>query len=203
MLVGILKIGHGNIRSLLNTLEKFGCDVELVSSKEEIASIDKLILPGVGSFYSAMKELENNELIIPIQEHARKKDILGICLGMQLMMKSGTEGGKSKGLNLINGKVDLLPNNLGRLPYIGWNDISSNNKNDLMINVDSNSNVYFVHSYQCLIKEQISMIYSDFYNQDFIAGFQKENIFGTQFHPEKSQNVGDLIIKNFLEHTNA
>lgn len=203
MLVGILKIGHGNIRSLLNTLEKFGCDVELVSSKEEIASIDKLILPGVGSFYSAMKELENNELIIPIQEHAHKKDILGICLGMQLMMKSGTEGGKSKGLNLINGKVELLPNNLGRLPHIGWNDIYSNDKNDLMINIDSNSNVYFVHSYQCLIKEEISMIRSDFYNQDFIAGFQKENIFGTQFHPEKSQNVGDLIIKNFLEHINA
>jgi imidazole glycerol-phosphate synthase subunit HisH len=203
MLVGVLKIGHGNIRSLINTLEKFGCDVELVSCKKEIEGVDKLILPGVGSFFSVMSELKNKNLVEPIQQHAMSKDILGVCLGMQLMMKNGTEGGDSNGLGLINGSVKLLPKELGRLPHVGWNDIYSSDENQLMKGVTKNSNVYFVHSYECIIDESISIIYSDFYNKNFVAGFQKNNIFGTQFHPEKSQNVGNSIIKNFLDHSYA
>ena len=203
MLIGILKIGHGNIRSLINTLEKFGCDVELVSNTKEIEKVDKLILPGVGSFFSVMSELKNKKLVNPIQNHAKSKDILGICLGMQLMMQTGSEGGEISGLGLINGSVEMLPRALGRLPHVGWNDICNLNENYLMKGVTNDSNVYFVHSYECIIDEPISIIHSNFYGKDFVAGFQKNNIFGTQFHPEKSQNIGDLIIKNFLEHPHA
>ena len=203
MLVGVLKIGHGNIRSLINTLEKFGCNVKLVSCNDEIKSVDKLILPGVGSFHSVMSELKNKKLIEPIQKHSISKDILGVCLGMQLMMKNGSEGGDSDGIGLIDGSVEILPKDKGRLPHVGWNDIYTNEDNQLMKDISPNSNVYFVHSYECIINEKIPLIYSDFYNKDFVAGFQKNNIFGTQFHPEKSQNVGDLIIKNFLDHTHA
>tara|TARA_S200000501_G_C20647252_1_gene665809 strand:+ start:38 stop:652 length:615 start_codon:yes stop_codon:yes gene_type:complete len=204
-MIGILKIGHGNIRSLINILDRFGYDFQLVSSKNDFKKIDKLILPGVGSFYSSMKELEISNLIEPIQEFSLHQDILGICLGMQLMMKSGSEGGQSMGLSLVNGNVKILPRNHGRLPHIGWNEVYVKEKNSIMNNVENNSNVYFVHSYECIVdeSENIKKIYSSFFKYEFLAGFQKGNIFGTQFHPEKSQRIGDVILKNFLEHPDA
>ena len=198
-MIGILKIGHGNIRSLTNILELLGMNPKLVSSKDEIPFLDKLILPGVGSFNTAMNDLKSKDLIEPIRKHSESKDILGICIGMQLMMNIGDEGGKAKGIGLVDGSVEKLPINLGRLPHIGWNEINAENNCILMNQVQDKSNVYFVHSYHCKINESIPKIYSSFHGYNFIAGFQKNNIFGTQFHPEKSQNVGFQVIKNFLQ----
>lgn len=199
LMIGILKVGHGNIRSLTNILEQLGMSPKLVSSKNEIPFLDKLIIPGVGSFNSAMNDLKNKDLIESIRKHSESKDILGICIGMQLMMNTGDEGGKANGIGLIDGIVEKLPINLGRLPHIGWNEINADDNCILMDKVQSKSNVYFVHSYHCEINESIPRIYSNFHGYNFVAGFQKNNIFGTQFHPEKSQNVGIQIIKNFLQ----
>lgn len=199
-MIGILKIGHGNIRSLINILERLGAEIKLVSKKDEIKNLSKLILPGVGSFNNAMRELEDKDLVGAIRNHSLEKDILGVCIGMQLMMRTGDEGGLIEGIGLIDGHVKKLSKSLGRLPHIGWNEIFREEDFDLIKDVNNQSNVYFVHSYHCEINEKLQEVKANFHGFDFVAGFQKNNIFGTQFHPEKSQNVGIQIIKNFLEH---
>lgn len=200
MIVGILKTGHANIKSLSNTLESLGHIVNDVSDHHELNHIDKLILPGVGAFPAVMSELERDDLASAIIKFASLKPLLGICLGMQLLMKSSTENGFSTGLSLVEGTVNSLPENLGPIPHIGWNEITEDEPSRLMLNIKNQANVYFVHSYHCTIKEDVSKIYTDFYGQKIIAGFQKENIFGVQFHPEKSQKVGNMILKNFLDY---
>ena len=200
MIVGILETGHANIKSLSNTIQRLGHKVSNVSSPMEMRLVDKLIMPGVGSFPSVMSGLSKNNLVSEIIEFTSSKTLLGICLGMQLMMESSTEHGSTNGLGLVKGTVNLLPNSLGPVPHVGWNEIFSNHKSGLMTNIKCNSNVYFVHSYHCEVNEEIKITHTDFYGQKIVAGFQKENIFGVQFHPEKSQSVGNIILKNFLDY---
>ena len=200
MIVGILETGHANIKSLSNAIERMGHTVSNVSNQQEIRSVDKLVLPGVGAYPAVMAELLNNDLVSEIIKFSSSKALLGICLGMQLMMESSTEHCFTKGLALVKGTVNLLPSSLGLVPHVGWNEIFSNYESGLMTNIKDNSNVYFVHSYHCEVTEEIEIIHTDFYGQNIVAGFQKENIFGVQFHPEKSQNVGNSILKNFLDY---
>ena len=203
MIVGILQTGHANIKSLSNTIERMGHEVSNVSTPQQMELVDKLILPGVGAFPAVMSELVNANLASAIVSFAASKPLLGICLGMQLMLESSKEHGFSQGLGLIKGFVDILPKSLGPIPHVGWNEIFSEEKTRLMTDVRVRSNVYFVHSYHCNIVEDIEIIYTDFYGQKIVAGFQKENIFGVQFHPEKSQKVGNLVLQNFLDYKDA
>jgi imidazole glycerol-phosphate synthase subunit HisH len=203
MIVGILQTGHANIKSLSNTIERMGHEVTNVSTPQQMELVDKLILPGVGAFPAVISELVNENLASAIVSFAASKPLMGICLGMQLMLESSTENGFSQGLGLIKGSVEILPKSLGPIPHVGWNEIFSERKTCLMTDVPSYSNVYFVHSYHCNIFEDIEVIYTDFYGQKIIAGFQKGNIFGVQFHPEKSQKVGNLVLQNFMDYKHA
>jgi glutamine amidotransferase len=203
MIVGILQTGHANIKSLSNTIEWMGHEVRNVSTPQQMEFVDKLILPGVGAFPAVMSELVSANLASAIVSFAASKPLLGICLGMQLMLESSKEHGFSQGLGLIKGYVEILPKSLGPIPHVGWNEIFSEEKTCLMTHVRERSNVYFVHSYHCKIGEDIEIVYTDFYGQKIVAGFQKENIFGVQFHPEKSQKVGSLVLQNFLDYKDA
>jgi len=203
MIVGILQTGHANIKSLSNTIERMGHEVSNVSTPQQMELVDKLILPGVGAFPAVMSELVNANLASAIVSFAASKPLLGICLGMQLMLESSNEHGVSQGLGLIKGSVDVLPKLLGPIPHVGWNEIFSDKKTCLMSDIRERANVYFVHSYHCEVAEDIEIIYTDFYGRKIVAGFQKKNIFGVQFHPEKSQKVGNIVLQNFLDYEYA
>lgn len=201
MNVGIIDIGISNIGSLKNSIEKLGCSAICSADSSELASCEKLILPGVGAFGMAMDELESRGIDKFIRNYVRSGGhILGICLGMQLFMDSGFEGGRRKGLQLVRGEVVPLSKDIGRIPHIGWNNIYINGTPMLLMKgIEDGSNVYFVHSYYCNVVEEIPLVYTDFYGSNVVAGFQKDGVFGVQFHPEKSQVVGKSILKNFLE----
>ena len=203
MTVGILSTGHANVKSLSNTIERLGYSVAEISNADEMRKIDKLILPGVGAFPAVMAELANRDMVDALKEFAKVKPMLGICLGMQLMLASSSEHGFSLGLSLINGTVEKLPNNLGPVPHVGWNELICEDDCSLMFGIQKYANAYFVHSYHCIVDDEINIIYTDFYGEKVVAGFQKKNIFGAQFHPEKSQNIGEIILRNFLEYENA
>ena len=203
MIVGILQTGHANIKSLTNTIERLGYKVSNVSTPQQMELVDKLILPGVGAFPAVMSELVAANLASAIVSFSASKPMLGICLGMQLMLESSQEHGFSQGLGLIKGSVDVLPKLLGPIPHVGWNEIFSEQKTCLMTDIRLRSTMYFVHSYHCKVVEDIEIIYTDFYGQKIVAGFQKKNIFGVQFHPEKSQKAGNLVLQNFLNYQDA
>lgn len=203
MIIGVLKTGHANTKSLSNTIEKLGYTFKEVSFPDEIEDIDRLLLPGVGAFPAVMSELVRRDLVGAIQKFALHRPILGICLGMQLMLEESFEHGYSKGLALVQGSVKRLPDTLGPIPHVGWNDLACEEDSVLMAGIKSLSNAYFVHSFHCIMEETQEMIYTDFYGRRVVAGFRKKHVFGVQFHPEKSQAVGYRVLKNFLEYGDA
>tara|TARA_B100001123_G_C15259723_1_gene1006106 strand:+ start:371 stop:985 length:615 start_codon:yes stop_codon:yes gene_type:complete len=200
--VGIVNYKMGNLRSIKNSLNYFGIKNELVDTKEQIKSKTHLILPGVGSFKQAMKNLDELKLIDPIKNFVKEKKILGICLGMQLLGKSSTEQSLSNGLNLVNMKFERFKNsqlkNL-KIPHIGFNTITvEKDEGKFFRNIKQNSDFYFVHSFKTKNFDSLDSYSCCNYGENFVAAFSKGNIFGTQFHPEKSQSNGAIILKNFL-----
>jgi len=188
----IINYGAGNIQSIKFALQRLGHEAILSDNTGEIKSADKVIFPGVGEASSAMAKLRASELnkIIP----DLKQPVLGICLGMQLMCNSSEEG-NTKGLGIFNVDVVKFSNKV-KVPQIGWNQIA-NLKSDLFRKVDEKEHIYLVHSfYAPLCKETIAE--SD-YELKYSAALQKDNFYGTQFHPEKSSEVGAQILQNFLE----
>jgi len=202
--VTIIDYGMGNLWSVKNALEYLNCNVTITNSPKDISNAETLILPGVGSFRLAMKKLSNLKLDDAIIESVKikKKKILGICLGIQLMSKSSFEDGITSGLNLINQKTIKFELNTQRfrVPHIGFNSvfIEENKKNLLYKDIKNNSDFYFVHSYYlplCQINASLGICN---YGCEFVASYEDENIFATQFHPEKSQKNGLKLLKNFL-----
>lgn len=198
----IIDYGMGNINSIRNMLRYIGCDGRLSNESEDILAADKLILPGVGNFGRAMENI--NELNLkPILDEAvmnEKKPILGICLGMQLLL-SHSEEGNCDGLNWIEGSVSKfdLNTNEYKIPHMGWDYINIENRNSLVRNVDMKSRYYFVHSYYAKCRNRDDCIASTMYGISFDSIIGRENIWGTQFHPEKSHKYGIKILENFLE----
>jgi len=193
----------GNLLSVKRSVEMVGANATVTNDKEKILSSDKIILPGVGAFKNGMELLKKHNLVEIISEAAeRKKYILGICLGMQLFFNESSEFGQTKGLGLIDGKVEKLPIKDGektlKIPNIGWNELIIKKKNKLFINIKDKNSTYFVHSYMAVPKDKsvTTSIYK-FGKQEVVASVNLENIFGCQFHPEKSGEVGLNIIKNF------
>lgn len=200
-MITIIDIQIGNIGSVTRALKFLKCKYIVTDKKEDIENATKILFPGVGSFAEASKKLESSGLkeVIKEQVLVKKTPILGICLGMQLFAKEGYEGGKFPGFGFIDAEVKLIEakkHNL-RLPHMGWNNLSSSNLR-LLNGTKESTCFYFVHSYEMKLNENIPHVTTD-YGSDIIAMVEKENIYATQFHPEKSQEQGLKILKNFIE----
>ena len=205
VLISIIEMGSNNLFSVVRALDHLGVKHSIVKSSRKIISSDKIILPGVGSFPDGMKYLKNNNLIEPILEANEKNvPILGICLGMQLMADYGLEFVKTKGLGLVKGKVIDLPydhnnpNHKNLIPNIGWRSLKINKSNLLFDKINNNSMMYFIHSYYLKLMDNSNLIATIDVNGNYItAAFSKSNLFGVQFHPERSGDVGLTILKAF------
>jgi len=198
-MIVIIDYGLGNLNSVLNALTLLGIKAEISRDPEKIKNADKLILPGVGAFKEGIQNLEkfglvevlNNEVLV------KKKPILGICLGMQLFCKKSYEDGEHEGLGWIDAEVIKFEFKKLRVPHMGWNDVECEMTSPLFKGGDKIQTFYFVHSYYPLPKDQKIVTGVCNYGIDFCASFEKENIFATQFHPEKSQTEGLEILKKF------
>lgn len=204
MKVGIINYGMGNIKSVYNAIDTLGHQAILLDQPEMIDDVERIILPGVGTFSEGMTKLKERKWIEPLSEqvHVKKKPLLGICLGMQLLASSGTECGNCLGLGFIEGvvkKINFKDKEL-RLPHIGWNTVSFSSKSKLYENLGADQDYYFIHSY-VFTPDKLDCISGICnYGIDFVASVEKENIFGTQYHPEKSHKAGLAVLKNFIEY---
>ena len=201
MKIVIVDYGMGNIRSIVSTLTYIGVDEVIVSSDQEtLKNSDKIILPGVGSFGKAMREIKEKKLDLYLKDIVVKnnKPILGICLGMQLLGKSSTEDGNNPGLGFIEGDVVRFNNDKVKVPHVGFNQVKINNSLKLYQGFSSSADFYFTHSYKMTSTHTIKQCMCD-YGGDFIASFELNNIAGVQFHPELSQYNGLKLLKNFIE----
>lgn len=203
--VGIVNYGMGNIKSIENSLLYLGCRFKVLSNPDKISSYSHLILPGVGSFKKAIENLKINGLHQAIQECANNKGInlLGICLGMQLLCESSSEGGFTKGLSLIKNKVETFTQKeIGnkKIPHVGFNQVKIEKDSSLFKNINDNSDFYFDHSFRVIQNKNLQNFQTCEYGTKFVASFEKDNIYGTQFHPEKSQSNGLTLMYNFLNN---
>jgi len=197
----IIDYGMGNLYSVKSALEYLGASVFIDSNKSKILEFEYLILPGVGSYKRAMEKIRNLGIDNAIYDalEKNKAKILGICLGMQLLGKSSTEDGFTEGLNLIGNKVEKIEHSKNiKVPHIGFDKIEIHSKTNFFRNIKTQSAFYFVHSFKMSNDAAISEIATCNYGGGFVAAFQSGNIYGTQFHPEKSQSNGLQLIANFL-----
>jgi len=206
MKIIIINYEIGNVRSILNAFEKVGITPILSRNKSEILNADGIVLPGVGSFSHGMKNLDKYSLVDTLKEYAKtNKPILGICLGMQMLLEESQEFGITKGIGLIPGKVIKLPikdQAYEKLPHISWNEIKLkkiNWNNTILKNIKHNSDMYFVHSYIAIPDNEEHILSTTEYSKyEFCSSIKKNNIYGCQFHPEKSAFLGLQIIENFV-----
>ena len=201
-MIAIVDYGVGNLFSLVSSFRAIGAEAKLTSSAEEIAAAEKIVLPGVGAFGDAAEKLFSSGLAAVVVEQAKQgKPILGICLGMQLLFDVGYEYGCHKGLGLIVGEIrpiaEVIPAGY-KIPHIGWNALSFPKKNELFKDVSEGDCVYFVHSYYGA-KCSDSVVAVTEYGAELTAAVARKNVYGCQFHPEKSGEVGLKILKAFAE----
>lgn len=193
----IVDYDTGNLRSVQKALEHFHSAVIISRDLEQISSADGLVLPGVGAFKDGMKALERYGLISPIKDHiASGKPFLGICLGMHLLFSESFEFGHQRGLDIIKGKVVRFTNNV-KVPHMGWNRIWFQKPSPIFKGIDDGMYFYFVHSYYVIPEETGIKLTVTSYDGEFTSAIEKDNLFATQFHPEKSQMLGLKILENF------
>ena len=206
MNVTIIDYKSGNISSVINSFKqvaKDNVDIEVTSDLNKIKLSDKVVLPGQGSFKSCIDALNSiNGLVDTLNEFAinSKKPLLGICVGLQMFADIGYEETKTKGLGWISGKVSKIDNQNGqyKLPHIGWNQINILKESKIFKDIENNSHMYFVHSYEFIPKDKNVISATTDYSTNIVCSVEKENIFGTQFHPEKSDKIGLKLIDNFI-----
>ncbi len=206
MNVTIVDYNSGNISSVINSFKEVAEDkvnIQVTSDSKKIKSSDKIVLPGQGSFKSCVEALHNiSGLVDTLNEFAieNKKPLLGICVGLQMFADVGFEEIETKGLGWISGKVSKINNQNGnfKLPHIGWNQLNIIKDSQIFQGVEKNSHMYFVHSYEFLPEDKNVISATTDYSTNIVCAVEKENIFGTQFHPEKSDNAGLKIINNFI-----
>jgi len=198
-----INYGMGNLGSILNMLKKIGAPAIISSDAKEIQKADKLILPGVGSFDNGMKNLDALGFIPVLQEKVlhQKTPILGICLGMQLMTKNSEEG-KLPGLGWIDAETIRFkhdPSSSLKVPHMGWNSVSIAKDSPLFKEMYPDPRFYFVHSFHAVCYKTTDVLATSHFGYDFVSAFQRDNIMGVQFHPEKSHKYGMRLLKNFAE----
>lgn len=194
----IIDYGMGNLASVERAFEKLGVDVKISSKNEDLRNAKSLILPGVGAFRDAIKLLDESGLSAVIKEEVAKgKYLIGICLGMQLLYEKGYEYGEYDGLGLIKGDIEYLDVNL-KVPHMGWNNLKFNKQDPILKYIKEDEYVYFVHSYYAVSDNQELVSYSD-YEKMVPAIVRKNNVYGIQFHPEKSGETGQNILKAYKE----
>ena len=206
MNVTIVDYNSGNISSVINSFKEAAKDkvnIEVTSDLEKIKTCDKVVLPGQGSFKSCIEALNSIKgLVDTLNEFAinSKKPLLGICVGLQMFADIGYEETETKGLGWISGKVSKInnQNNKYKLPHIGWNEINILKDSKIFKDIDNNSHMYFVHSYEFIPEDKNVISAKTDYSSNIVCAVEKENIFGTQFHPEKSDKTGLKIIDNFI-----
>ena len=194
--VAIFDYGAGNIFSLKTSLEKNGANVDVITSFDQTKNYDGLLLPGVGNFDPAIRSIRDYSSIDFKNFVKNEIPVLGICLGMEMFFKQSQEG-QEKGLNVMNGEVVLLPNDM-KIPHMGWNSLEITKESKILEGVDNDAWVYFVHSYRAKPDNNDIIVANADYGIKVPAVVEDKLFFGTQFHPEKSGKVGSLMIKNFL-----
>lgn len=203
-MIGVIDYGAGNLRSVCNSLKKLSVNSTLIRSPEDIKDISSIIFPGVGSFGDSSEQLKKQRLFDPIKSWLKEdRPFLGICIGFQMLFEKSDESPNSDGFGIIPGKVVRFPEeNSLKVPHMGWNEIKFENSSDpIWQGIKTSTHFYFVHSYypEPLESNSVSSITS--YGLEFASSVRCGNIFGTQFHPEKSQAAGLKLISNFLELT--
>jgi glutamine amidotransferase len=197
----IIDYGMGNLRNVQKAFEKIGFDARLTRNKNEIGTASAIVLPGVGAFKDCMENLEKYGLVeILLRSIEKGKPYLGICLGLQVLFSESEEFGSHKGLDLIKGKVvRFVPDLEHKVPHMGWNTIEKEKGGPMLQGIESGDFFYFVHSYY-VIPDKTEWISSfTTYGKPFVSSIWKENLFATQFHPEKSQQKGLRILENFVK----
>ncbi|MEQ6123440.1 imidazole glycerol phosphate synthase subunit HisH [Pseudotenacibaculum sp. MALMAid0570] len=201
-MIAIVDYGVGNISAFVNIYHKLNIAIKIAKEPEDLEGVTKLILPGVGAFDHAMQELNNSGMVDKLNELvlSKKIPVIGVCVGMQMMAKNSDEG-ELPGLGWINAEVKRFDekniNYKTHLPHMGWNDIHTVKKNPILKNLEEDSRFYFLHSYYFECKEQKDSIAVANYGINFTCAINHKNIYGTQFHPEKSHQFGIQLLKNF------
>lgn len=194
--IAVVDYGVGNLKSVTNAMDYLGLKTLITSDAKELKLADAIILPGVGAFPDAADKLRGSGLDQMLVAQAKQKPILGICLGMQLLFDQGEEVRECKGLGLVGSCVRKIVTDL-KLPHIGWNSLSFPNPSLLFAGVEEGSYVYFVHSFCGVAADPATVIAQTDYGTPVVAAVQKGNVYGCQFHPEKSGEVGLQILRNF------
>lgn len=204
-MITVVNYGSGNIKAICNIYNKLHIDVKVASSPEDLLNSTKIILPGVGAFDETMGMLNNSGFVEPLNNLVinKKVPVLGICVGMQIL-SNGSEEGNLPGLGWIKGFVRKFDkeifNSKPKIPHLGWNSISfSNSKHAIFNNIDINTGFYFIHSYYFECEKSENILAESFYGINFTSAVYNDNIFGVQFHPEKSHQNGINFLKNFAE----
>lgn len=201
-MIAIIDYDAGNIKSVEKAIQYLGEEVILTRNADEILSADGVILPGVGSFGDAMDKLNNYGLSEVLREVAKRQiPLMGICLGLQLMFESSEETPGVEGLGILKGKIVRLPDVGLKIPHIGWNNLKYPNKGRLFKDVPEDSYVYFVHSYYLQAEDPSIVVATTDYAAVIHAAVEQGNVFATQFHPEKSSDMGLKMLKNFIDIT--
>ena len=203
-MLALIDYGVGNLHSVAKALESVGGDVKLTCAADDIELADKIVLPGVGAFGDCMKNLAATGLIPTIKAQiAAGKPILGICVGLQILFEGSEESPNVDGLNVFSGRVKRICAGDLKIPHMGWNSIAMRNSQCVMRNlfkdIKDNSYFYFVHSYHAVPDDKNIIAATTTYGETVTAAIERDNIFATQFHPEKSGDVGLLVLKNFLD----
>ena len=200
-MIAIIDYGAGNIFSVKNAFDYLGYECKLTNSEEEIKKADRIILPGVGAFPAAMNMLNESGLVPLIREQTKVKPFLGICLGMQLIFDKGYEFEETDGLGLIHGTVEKMERDNLVIPHMGWNELIIQNDCPLFKGLPENPYVYFVHSFAAKCDDKNVAAYCDYGGKVTAMVHDGKYVFGAQFHPEKSGEVGLQILRNFAELT--
>ena len=207
MNVTIVDYNSGNISSVINSFQEVAKDkvnLEVTSDLNKIKSSDKIVLPGQGSFKSCVDSLNSIDGLVDTLNNfviSEKKPLFGICVGLQMFADIGYEEKETRGLGWISGKVLKIDNQNGKykLPHIGWNEINIVKESKIFKDIENNSHMYFVHSYEFIPEDKSVISATTDYSSNIVCSVEKENIFGTQFHPEKSDKIGLKIIDNFIK----
>ncbi|MBW1971860.1 MAG: imidazole glycerol phosphate synthase subunit HisH [Deltaproteobacteria bacterium] len=208
-MIALIDYGMGNIRSVYNALQRVGANVTVTNDPAIIKDADSIVLPGVGAFRKCMDNLNKLGLIEPVIDSIKqRKPYLGICLGLQILFTESEEFGIQKGLDIIKGRVVKFDSSLKeegefiKIPHMGWNQIKIKQAAPIFKGINSGDYFYFVHSYYPEVYDKEAIATTTYHGIEFVSSIWKENVFATQFHPEKSQQKGLIILKNFIELVN-